>query len=100
VLIGETTLALVRDAVDVEPVEPLEMKGKAGRVPALRLLGVRDAPERRYSERFVGRERELALLGEAWERVRVGRLCELVSVIGDAGRGQIPATFDDAQGPF
>ena len=29
VLVGEPTLALVRDAVDVEPIEPLELKGKS-----------------------------------------------------------------------
>src|SRR4249919_920986 len=61
VLIGEPTLALVGDAADVEPVEPLELKGKAEPVPAYRLLGVRDA-ERRHGVLFVGRERELALL--------------------------------------
>ena len=62
VLIGEPTLALVRDAVEVEAVEPLELKGKADPVPAYRLLRVRDAPERRHDTPFVGRERELALL--------------------------------------
>src|SRR6185437_2480168 len=33
VLIGESTLALVRDAVEVETVEPLSLKGKAEPVP-------------------------------------------------------------------
>jgi class 3 adenylate cyclase len=42
ILLGEDTHRLVRHAVDVEPVEPLELKGKAERVPAWRLLGVRD----------------------------------------------------------
>ena len=32
---------------DVEPVEPLDLKGKSEPVPAYRLLAVRDAPERR-----------------------------------------------------
>ena len=48
VLIGQPTLALVRDAAEVEAVEPLELKGKAEPVPAYRLLRVRDAPERRH----------------------------------------------------
>jgi class 3 adenylate cyclase len=39
VLLGETTYRLVRHAVDAEPVEPLELKGKAERVAAYRLLG-------------------------------------------------------------
>ena len=88
VLVGQPTLALVRDAVKVEPVEPLELKGKAEPVPAYRLLRVWDAPERRHETRFVGRERELAILREAWERLRSDQRCELVTLVGDAGVGK------------
>jgi class 3 adenylate cyclase/tetratricopeptide (TPR) repeat protein len=88
VLLGEPTLVLVRDAVEVEPVAPLELKGKAERVPAHRLLQVLEAPERRHETRFVGRERELALIREAWERARSGQRCELVTIVGDAGVGK------------
>ena len=88
VLIGQPTLALVRDAAHVEPIEPLELKGKSEAVPAYRLLRVHDAPQRRHGEPFVGRERELAILKEAWERARSGQRCELVTVIGDAGVGK------------
>src|SRR5207253_492354 len=45
VLLGEQTLRLVRGAVETEPVEPLELKGKREPVPARRLLRVREAPE-------------------------------------------------------
>jgi len=42
VLLGELTYRLVREHVDVEPVEPLELKGKAERVPPIiRRLSVR-----------------------------------------------------------
>ena len=88
VLVGQPTLALVRDAVEVEPVKPLVLKGKAEPVTAYRLLRVRDEPERRHEALFVGRERELAFLREAWERVRAERRCELVTVVGDAGVGK------------
>jgi class 3 adenylate cyclase/tetratricopeptide (TPR) repeat protein len=88
VLLGDPTLALVRDAVDVEPVAPLELKGKAERVAAHRLLRVRDAPERRHVTSFVGRERELALIREAWERALSEQRCELVTIVGDAGVGK------------
>ena len=37
IYLGESTYRLVRDAVEVEAVEPLELKGKAQRVPAFRL---------------------------------------------------------------
>ena len=49
VLIGEATHALVRDAVDAEPVEPLTLKGKSEPVPAFRLVSVLDAPERSHA---------------------------------------------------
>jgi class 3 adenylate cyclase/tetratricopeptide (TPR) repeat protein len=88
VLVGGQTLALVGDAAEVEPVEPLELKGKAEPVPAYRLLRIREAPERSHGMQFVGREHELALLREAWERAQAGRRCELVTVVGDAGVGK------------
>jgi class 3 adenylate cyclase/tetratricopeptide (TPR) repeat protein len=88
VLIGQPTLALVRDAAEVEPIEPLVLKGKADPVPAYRLMGVREAPERRHETLFVGRERELALLREAWQRVQAEQRCELATVLGEAGVGK------------
>jgi class 3 adenylate cyclase len=88
VLVGGPTLALVRDAAEVEPIAPLDLKGKSGPVDAYRLLRVRDAPERRQGELFVGRELEVGILGEAWERVRSEQRCGLVTVIGDAGVGK------------
>jgi class 3 adenylate cyclase/tetratricopeptide (TPR) repeat protein len=88
VLIGESTLALVRDAVEVEPVEPLDLKGKSAPVAAYRVLRVHDAPERQHGERFVGRVRELALIREAWERVQAEQSCEQVTLVGDAGVGK------------
>ncbi len=88
VMVGEPTLELVEGAVEVEPVEPLVLKGKAKPVPAYRLLGVREAPARHHEARFVGRERELALLREAWERTQGEKCCELVTVVGDPGVGK------------
>ena len=88
VLIGQPTLELVREAVDVEPIAPLALKGKAQPVSAYRLLRVREAPERRHAARFVGRRPELALLREAWERTRGDHHCELFTVVGDAGVGK------------
>src|SRR6476661_8767036 len=55
ILIGPETLALVRDAVEAEPVEPLELKGKAEPVSAHRLLVVGAPRERGHETRFVGR---------------------------------------------
>src|SRR6202163_1769229 len=88
VLIGEPTLALVRDAADVGPRDPLELKGKAKRVPAYRLLRVHDAPERRYGELFVGRERELTILRQSWARAQDQQRCARVSFRGHRGVGK------------
>jgi class 3 adenylate cyclase/tetratricopeptide (TPR) repeat protein len=88
ILIGAPTLALLRDAAEVEEVEPLELKGKAAPVAAYRLLNVRETVERRHEARFVGRERELALLRAAWERAQVEQRCELVTIAADAGVGK------------
>ena len=88
VLLAEATLALVREAVEVEPLEPLVLKGKSEPLPAYRLLAARPASERRHETVFVGRERELALLGEAWARALAERRCELVTIVADAGLGK------------
>ena len=70
ILIGDSTFRLVREAVLVEPLEPLELKGKAQPVRAWRLLGVLSgAPAfaRRLDSPMVGRDRELGRLRTAFE---------------------------------
>jgi class 3 adenylate cyclase len=91
ILIGEHTLALVRDAVRVEPVPPLDLKGKSDPVPAYRLIGVTghaEAVEPRLDSPLVGRGRELALLRAAFESTVAERACRLVTVVGPAGIGK------------
>src|ERR1700694_4226881 len=90
IIIGEHTLDLVRDAVEVEPLQPLTLKGKSQPVRAFRVLQVTPrAPgvARRLDAPLVGREREQAMLRAAWERtVDVGE-CHLFTVPGAAGVG-------------
>ena len=88
VLIAEATFRLAGGTVDVEPVAPLALKGKVEPVAAYRLLAARAEGERRHDSVFVGRERELALLSEAWARVVAEESCELVTVVGDPGIGK------------
>jgi class 3 adenylate cyclase/tetratricopeptide (TPR) repeat protein len=89
ILLGEQTLRLARGAVEVEPVEPMTLKGKRERVSAWRLVSVAPtSPERRFDSSLVGREPELRGLAEALERVCAGPRCELVTVIGSAGVGK------------
>ncbi len=87
VLIGASTLALVRDSAEVEQVEPLKLKGKTLPIAAYRLRRVGEPPERRHETPFVGRQSELSVLAKAWERTSEPR-CELVTVLGDAGVGK------------
>src|SRR5207249_5384076 len=77
-----------RGAVEVAPLEPLELKGKAEPVPSFRLVDVLDTPERGHEARFVGRQRELALVREAWQRAQSEQRCELVTIVGDPGIGK------------
>jgi class 3 adenylate cyclase/tetratricopeptide (TPR) repeat protein len=96
VLIGDLTYQLVRDQVVVEAVEPLELKGKAERVPAYRLVDVRaaasgledEAGGRAAASPFVGRTAELARLTEALDEVEEFRTCQVRVVVGDAGVGK------------
>ena len=91
IYLGETTWRLVRDAVEVEAVEPLQLKGKTERVAAFRLVSARglDGNVRRVDTPLVGRDAELAALAEAWHEVRDERSrSRLVTVIGDAGLGK------------
>jgi class 3 adenylate cyclase/tetratricopeptide (TPR) repeat protein len=97
-LVGEATLALVRDAAETEAVEPLELKGKSEPVPAFRLVRVEEAPERSHESSFVGRERELGLIGEAWERAEREQRCELFTVVAEAGVGKSRLVAEAAEG--
>jgi class 3 adenylate cyclase/tetratricopeptide (TPR) repeat protein len=91
ILLGSDTLDLVRDAVEVERLEPLTLKGKSQPVPAFRLLRVDPvAPglARRLDSPLVDRERELRILGEIWDRTLQESSCQLVTLLGVAGVGK------------
>jgi class 3 adenylate cyclase/tetratricopeptide (TPR) repeat protein len=89
-LIGETTYRLVRHAVEVERVEPLELKGKAERVPAYRLVRVKrqDESARRAGTPMVGRSVELARLAASLEEAASARAPRVVIVLGEPGVGK------------
>ena len=91
ILLSGSTLGLVRDAVDVEPVEPLALKGKPEPFAAFRLVSVDAAGEgvaRRSEEALVGRSEELSQLVQACERAVDQRRCWMVTVIGEPGVGK------------
>jgi class 3 adenylate cyclase/tetratricopeptide (TPR) repeat protein len=91
ILIGAETYGLVRGAVTVEPIDPVPAKGKSEPVPAYRLTAVTPGAAgvtRRLDAPIVGREHELALLMQAFERAVRERSCHLFTVLGSAGVGK------------
>ncbi|HEU6445026.1 MAG TPA: adenylate/guanylate cyclase domain-containing protein [Gaiellaceae bacterium] len=105
-LLGESTHRLVRDAVDAEPVEPLDAKGKSEPLTAYRLTGLVEGAEfipRRLDSPLVGRENELSQLQRAFDHAVSERVAYLFTLLGPAGigksrlvrelRGSVDATF-------
>jgi class 3 adenylate cyclase/tetratricopeptide (TPR) repeat protein len=91
VLLGDPTYRLVKDAVEVEPVDALALKGKEKRVSAFRLLAVSAVTaghERHLDSPMVGRAKELSLLEHALERAVTDRTSHLFTLMGSAGVGK------------
>ena len=90
ILIGPLTYRLAREAVEVEPVEPLELKGKAERFPAYRLVGLAQ------SDGSAQVAPPLSWAGIVSCAFSVGSTCwptaeghcRLATVLGDAGVGK------------
>jgi class 3 adenylate cyclase len=90
IYLGQETYRLVRDAVQVEPVEPLELKGKSERIPAWRLVSAEglDGYVRRHDVPLVGRDAELAAIDKLLAEVRADNAVRMVTIVGDAGIGK------------
>jgi class 3 adenylate cyclase len=90
-VLGEATLRLVRDAVDVEPLGSVVLRGKVEPLEAFRLVSVRaDAPgiARAFDSPFVGRHNEVDALRVALDVAQTERRCRLVALVGNAGIGK------------
>jgi class 3 adenylate cyclase/tetratricopeptide (TPR) repeat protein len=91
ILVADSTYRLVRDAVSAEPVDSLELRGKAEGVAAWRLLSALDSGPpfvRRLDAPLVGRAEDFARLRDAYERSRDERRAGLCTVIGAPGLGK------------
>src|SRR5262245_40824206 len=93
VLVTGDTLRLAEGYVQVRPLGSLPVKGLETPVPVYELTGTVPARSRfqataaRGLSRFVGRERELEQLGQAFERVTAGH-GQAVAIVGEAGVGK------------
>ncbi|HVM12516.1 MAG TPA: tetratricopeptide repeat protein [Actinomycetota bacterium] len=89
IVVAPEVVERARTGFEVEPLEPLVVKGKARPVEALR-LGAAHTRERRQDRGatpLIGREAELATLLEAVDDARAGRT-RVVEIVADAGLGK------------
>src|SRR5215218_7737856 len=90
-LVGVITETLIRSAVATEPVEPLDLGGALGRMPAFRLVEVAEESVGLRLARtapLVGRLDELARLRAALAGCAAERKSRVLPVLGDAGIGK------------
>ena len=102
ILLGESTHRLVKDAVEVTPVEPLDLKGKADPVRASRLDVVLEdtaGHARHLDSALVGRQKELQMLDHALDRVVTERTSHLFTLLGPAGVGKSRLVWEFVAGP-
>jgi len=91
IVIGKATYPLVKHAVSAGPLERIPVKGKQEDVGRRRIDEVdRRGPSlaRRLDLPLVGRDEELRLLDEAFERAVEDRSCRLFTVLGPPGIGK------------
>ena len=89
-LLGPAAHGLTLGTVDAEELGPVELKGIDRRVSAWRALGVVDGQPQRASlvAPFVGRDVELELLQNTFDRVVRDRRAHLFTIYGEPGVGK------------
>jgi class 3 adenylate cyclase/tetratricopeptide (TPR) repeat protein len=98
ILVGEQTYRATRDAIVYADHDPLAAKGKAEPVAVREAVdahardGVDVEPQPRA--KFVGRERELALLREAFARARDEREPQFVTLVAVPGAGKSRLVYE------
>lgn len=99
ILIGQVTARLVQSIVHLEPLDPLQVKGKTASITAYRVTGrhtqrsSRLMLSERSRSRFTGRDKELAILHELLSEVKAGR-GQTVGIVGEAGMGKSRLLFE------
>jgi class 3 adenylate cyclase/tetratricopeptide (TPR) repeat protein len=91
ILIGTATYPLVEHAVTAGPIEWISVKGKQATVGKRRVEDVHpEAPAvaRRLRAPLVGRDQDLQLLQNVFERTVAESSCRLFTVVGPAGIGK------------
>jgi class 3 adenylate cyclase/tetratricopeptide (TPR) repeat protein len=98
VIVDETTFRATRTAIDFTDAEPVEAKGKSAPIPVWQAtaahsrFGVDVAHEARSE--LVGRERELAAVRDSFDRARLDRTPQLVTLVGVPGIGKSRLVYE------
>jgi class 3 adenylate cyclase/tetratricopeptide (TPR) repeat protein len=93
ILLGQSTHRLVRDTVEAETADPVEI-GARGSAAAFRVLRVAEAARPLGTAPLLGRADELAWLRAAFAGVQAERRSKVVTLIGDAGVGKTRLTSE------
>jgi class 3 adenylate cyclase/tetratricopeptide (TPR) repeat protein len=99
ILVAPATYRMARDFFQFRPVGKVKVKGKEEPVEAYQLLKAAEVATRieaavvRGLTRFVGRDREMATLGEALDKAKSGT-GQVVGVVGEAGVGKSRLLFE------
>ncbi len=90
VAVGAGTYRATADAIVYEELEPVHAKGKAEPVPAWRALHPisRVGSDGRDRSPFVGRELELSMLTQLFERSKTRSAVEFVTIVAEPGLGK------------
>ena len=98
ILVDETTYRATRTVIDYEDAEPVQAKGKAEAIPVWTTIAARsrfgvDTAHEARSE-LVGRERELGIVRDAFERARHERTPQLLTLVGVPGIGKSRLVYE------
>lgn len=91
VVVGEGTWRATAQMIDYEPMDPVEVKGKAERIPVWHAVQARSryiVEVDRPTSPFIGRDSELELLRQAYRRMIREESVQLVTVTGEPGVGK------------
>ena len=98
ILADETTYRATRGVVEYEEADPVEAKGKTEPIAVWKAVDARSrfgadvAHEARTN--LVGRDRELSVLRDAFERARYERVSQLVTLVGVPGLGKSRLVYE------